>query len=82
MTFDFVSFSKVLVIPGRRADDNERLCAMESRLRLKRSPPLARLETGTAGSLGQRLPIEFIELQGHRRFWSIYSDKSFASAAP
>ena len=80
MTFDFRSFSKVLVIPGRRADDNERLCAMESRLRLKRS--LARLESETAGSLGQPLPIELIELQGHRRFWSIYSDKSFASAAP
>ena len=36
-------------------NDNERLCAMEPRLRLKRFPPPAGLESETARSAGQRL---------------------------
>ena len=44
MTCDFMSFSTVFsVISGRWADDNERLCAMEPRLRLGRF----RLERGS-----------------------------------
>ena len=35
--------------------DIESLCAMESGLRLKRSPPQAGLEPGTARSASQRL---------------------------
>ena len=49
MTCEFTSFSTVFVISGRRTYDNERLCAMEPRLRLKRSPPQA----GTATSVGR-----------------------------
>ena len=43
------------VISGRWLGDNERLCAMESLLRLKRPPPQEGLEPGTARSVGQRL---------------------------
>ena len=32
----YVLFNSISVIPGGWADDNERLCAMESRLRLRR----------------------------------------------
>ena len=39
----------------RWADDNERLCAMDPRLRLKKSPPRAGVEPETAISVGQRL---------------------------
>ena len=56
MTCDFTSFfNSVSVISGRWADDYERLCAMEPRLRLKRSLPQAGLELTTARSVGQRL---------------------------
>ena len=47
-TCDFTSFSTVFVISGRWMDDNERLCAMEPRLRLKRYPLQAGIEPGTA----------------------------------
>ena len=44
MTCDFTSFPTwISVIPGRWANDNERLCAMERRLRLRRF----RLEQGS-----------------------------------
>ena len=43
MTSDFMSLSTVFQSSGRWADDNERLCAMESRLRLRRF----RLEQGS-----------------------------------
>ena len=44
MTCDFMSFTTVFsVISGQCADDNERLCAMEPRLRLRRF----RLERGS-----------------------------------
>ena len=47
-------FNCVLVISGRWMGDDERLCTMESRLRLKRSSPQAGLlvEQGTARSAG------------------------------
>ena len=51
----YVLFNSISVISGRWADDNERLCAMEPRLRLKRSSPQAGLELTTARSVGQRL---------------------------
>ena len=51
----YVLLNSISVILRRWADDNERLCAMESRLRLKRSPPQAGIEPGTASSAGQRL---------------------------
>ena len=39
----YVLPNSISVIPGRWVDDTERLRAMESRLRLKRCPPQARL---------------------------------------
>ena len=51
----YVIFNSISVISGRWSDDNERLCAMESRLRLKRSSPQAGLEPTTARSVGQSL---------------------------
>ena len=51
----YVLFNSILVISGRWMDDIERLCAMETRLRLKRSSPWAGLEFMTAKSEGQRL---------------------------
>ena len=36
-------------------DGNERLCAMEPRLRLERFPPQTGIESGTARSVGQLL---------------------------
>ena len=51
----YVIFNSISVISGRWPGDNKRLCAIESRLRLKRSVPLAMLEPGTARSVGQRL---------------------------
>ena len=51
----YVLFNSISVISGRRADENERLCAMEPRLRVKRSSPKAGLELTTARSVGQRL---------------------------
>ena len=50
----FVLFKSVSVLSEGRMDDNERLCATEPRLRLKRSSPQAGLEPGTARSAGQR----------------------------
>ena len=35
----YVLFNSISVISGRLADDNERLCAMEPRLRLRRFCP-------------------------------------------
>ena len=52
------------VISGRWACDKKRSCAMEPRLRSKRSPPQAELKPGTATSVGQRLiPTELTGLQ-------------------
>ena len=51
----YVLFNSISVISGRWADDNDRLCAMEPRLRLKRSSPRAGLELTTTRSVGQRL---------------------------
>ena len=51
----YLLFNSVSVISGRWADDNERLCAIEPRSRLKRSSPQAWLELTTARSVGQRL---------------------------
>ena len=51
----YVLFKSISVISGRWADDNERLCAMEPPLRLKRSSPQAELELTAARSVSQRL---------------------------
>ena len=51
----YVLFNSISVIWGRWAGDNERLCAMEPRLRLKRSSPKVGLQFTTAWSVGQRL---------------------------
>ena len=40
---------------GQWEIDYERLCAKEPRLRVKKFPPTAGLEPGTARSVGQRL---------------------------
>ena len=51
----YVLFNSISIISGRCLGDNKRLCAMEPRLQLKRSPPPAEFELGTARSAGQRL---------------------------
>ena len=55
----YAFFNSISVISGRCVGDNERLCAMESRLRLKISLPQAGHETGAARSVGQRLLYSF-----------------------
>ena len=55
VTCDFTNFYSISVISGRWTGDNEKLCAMEPRLRLERSPPRAGLEPRTAPSIGQGL---------------------------
>ena len=42
----YILFNSISVISRRWADDNERLCAMKTLLRLKRSPPQAGLDPG------------------------------------
>ena len=42
----YVLFNSISVISGRWAGDNERLCAMEPRLRLSKSPSQAGLKPG------------------------------------
>ena len=49
----YVLFNRISVLSGRFLDDNERLCAMEHRLRLERFPSQAGLEPGTTRSVGQ-----------------------------
>ena len=51
----YVLFNSISVISGRWAGDNERLCAMEPRLRLRRSRLRWGIELGTARSVYQRL---------------------------
>ena len=51
----YVDFNSILVISALWMGDNERVCAMESRLQLERSLPQAQLEPGTAKLAGQRL---------------------------
>ena len=51
----YLLFNTISVISGQWADDNERLCAVEPHLRLKRSSPQTGLELTTARSVGQRL---------------------------
>ena len=51
----YVLFNSSSVISGRWADDNESLCAMEPRLRLRRFHLERGIELGTARSVGQRL---------------------------
>ena len=51
----YVLFNSISVISGLWACDNERLCALERCLQLKRSLPQAELESRTARSVGQGL---------------------------
>ena len=52
----YYSFQQYFSVSGRWADDNERLCAMEPRLRLtEKISPRAGLDLGTARSVGQHL---------------------------
>ena len=46
----YVLFNSISGMSGRWADNNERVCTMEPRLRLKRPSPQARLELTIAGS--------------------------------
>ena len=48
----YVLFNIISVISGQLADDNERLCAFEPHLQLKKSPPLVGLETLTTRLVG------------------------------
>ena len=50
----YAFFQQYLAISGHWVGDNESMCN-ETRLRLKRSPPLKGLEPGTARSICQRL---------------------------
>ena len=51
----YVLFNCISVISECWVGDNERLCAMEPHLRLKRSQPQMGLEPGTARSTGHCL---------------------------
>ena len=55
MTPFHVLFNSISVKSGRRADDNERMCAMEPNIPLKRSLPQVGLKPMTARSVGQHL---------------------------
>ena len=48
----YINFNSVSVISGLEGSDNERLCAMEPRLRLKSFSPPSRIEPGTSRSAG------------------------------
>ena len=50
----YVLLNSISVISGQCLDDNERLCAMELRLRLRRFPSSGD-RTQSASSVGQRL---------------------------
>ena len=52
---DDFDFNSISVIPGRLEGDNERQCAMEPRLLLKKIPPPTGLEPMTARSAGYQL---------------------------
>ena len=54
LEFLMLSYS-ILVISGRWVGDNEKLCAMEPLLGLKRFPPPGGLKPGTTRSVGQRI---------------------------
>ena len=47
-------FNSISIILGRWVGNNEKLCAVEPRLRFKRLPPPTCLQHGTAKSAGQR----------------------------
>ena len=51
----YILFNSISVKSEWWADDNERLCAIEPCLQLKRSPPLVGLKPETTRSVGQRL---------------------------
>ena len=53
-----VLFNSISVLSGRRSGDNERLCAIESPLRLERFPPSAGLERHTSAELAKVNKIE------------------------
>ena len=53
----FILFNSIAVISGPWMGDNNRLCVVEPRLRLKRSPSQAGLEPRTARSVGQHLTL-------------------------
>ena len=55
----YVLVHSISVISGRWLGNNERLCAMEPRLRLKKSLPQAELEPGTARSADQRRQLSY-----------------------
>ena len=50
----YIPFYSISVISGRCLDDDVRLCAVESCLRLERLQLQAGMELGTARSVGQR----------------------------
>ena len=47
MTYDLSPFNSILAISRRWKADDERMCAVEPRLRLRRFPPPAGLEPGS-----------------------------------
>ena len=55
----YLLLNSIPVISGRRLGNNERLCAMEPRLRLKKFLPQAGLKLGTAKSADQRRPLSY-----------------------
>ena len=55
----YLLLNSISVISGRRLGNNERLCAMEPRLRLKKFLPQAGLKPGTAKSADQRRPLSY-----------------------
>ena len=63
----YVLFNSILVISGRWLDDNERLCAMELRLRLERFLSQAGIEPSPARSVYQRLTHRATEAPFHTK---------------
>ena len=55
----YLLLNSISVISGRRLGNIERLCAMEPRLRLKKSLPQALLKPRTAKSADQRRPLSY-----------------------
>ena len=62
----YVLFNSISVISGLWAGDNERLCAMESCLCLKRLPPHTGLDSRIASSVGLHAVLNPLSYRGSK----------------
>ena len=70
----YVLFNSISIISGRWANDNERLCAMKSRERLRRFRLDRSFKLGNARSVGQRLTHRAIGTPLSTESWKTESD--------